>query len=105
MEICNNIEVDMYRRMMVYVIIAGELLQSYKEGGHFQQEVPETLSPRQREVMQLLAEGHSTKEIADILCLSPRTVEFHQYKLMEDLEAKTVAALVKYTIKHGIVTI
>jgi DNA-binding NarL/FixJ family response regulator len=59
-------------------VIAGELLQTYKEGNHIQQEGPDTLTPRQREVLQLLAEGHSAKEIADILCISPSTVEFHK---------------------------
>ena len=41
------------------------------------------LSPRQREVLQLLAEGKSAKEVAGILCISPRTVEFHKYRIME----------------------
>ena len=60
---------------------------------------------RQREVMQLLAEGKSAKEIAKILHISTRTVEFHKYNMMEQLGIKTSAELVHFAIKHGIVTI
>ena len=91
----------------IYVtpMIAGELMQSYKEGNHFQPKITTKLTPRQKEVLQLLAEGHSAKEVADILCISPRTVEFHKYKMMEELNIKTSSELVGYAIKHGIVVI
>ena len=92
-------------RTYVTPMIAGELMQSYKEGSYRQQDSIRKLTPRQREVLQLLAEGHSAKEIADILCISPRTVEFHKYRMMEDLNIKTSAELVHYAIKHGIVTV
>ena len=62
------------------------------------------LSPRQREVLQLLAEGKSMKEVAAILDISPRTVEFHKYRTMEFLGLKTGAELVQYAIKHGLIT-
>ncbi|HEX5000394.1 MAG TPA: response regulator transcription factor [Terriglobia bacterium] len=61
------------------------------------------LTPRQREVLQLLAEGRSIKEIADVLCVSPRTVEFHKYKMMRQLGAHSTAALTRYAIKHGVI--
>ena len=86
-------------------MIAGELMQGYKEGAYLQKEQMFKLTPRQKEVLQLLAEGHSAKEIADILCISPRTVEFHKYKMMEQLNVKTSAELVGYAIKHGIVMV
>jgi RNA polymerase sigma factor (sigma-70 family) len=60
------------------------------------------LTPRQREVLQLLAEGKSAKEIGAILDISPRTVETHKYKMMDDLGVKTTAQLVQYAIKHGL---
>lgn len=63
------------------------------------------LSPRQREVLQLLAEGKSAKEVASILCISPRTVEFHKYRVMEELGMSTSAELVQYSIKHGIISV
>jgi DNA-binding NarL/FixJ family response regulator len=61
------------------------------------------LSPREREVLQLLAEGKSMKEVAAILDISPRTVEFHKYRTMELLGLKTGAELVQYAIKHGLI--
>jgi DNA-binding NarL/FixJ family response regulator len=61
------------------------------------------LSPREREVLQLLAEGKSMKEVAAILAISPRTVEFHKYRSMELLGLKTGAELVQYAIKHGLI--
>jgi DNA-binding NarL/FixJ family response regulator len=59
---------------------------------------------RQREVLQFVAEGRSTKEIAAMLQISPRTVEFHRYRLMETLGLHTTAELVQYAIKHHIVS-
>jgi DNA-binding NarL/FixJ family response regulator len=61
------------------------------------------LSPREREVLQLLAEGKSMKEVAAVLEISPRTVEFHKYRVMELLGVKTNAELVQYAIKHGLI--
>jgi len=60
------------------------------------------LTGRQREVLQLLAEGKSAKEIGGILGISARTVESHKYKMMDDLGLKTSAELVQYAIKEGI---
>jgi DNA-binding NarL/FixJ family response regulator len=61
------------------------------------------LTPRQRDVLQLLAEGKSAKEIGAILEISPRTVETHKYKMMDDLGLETSAQLVQYAIKHGLI--
>jgi DNA-binding NarL/FixJ family response regulator len=61
------------------------------------------LTTRQREVLQLLAEGKQAKEIAAVLNISSRTVEFHKYRIMETLGLKTVAALGAYAAKCGIV--
>ena len=63
------------------------------------------LTPRQQEVLQLLAQGKSAKEIGAILGLSPRTVETHKYKVMDDLGLSTTAELVHYAIRHGLVSI
>ena len=68
------------------------------------QQTPDTLSPRRREVLQLVAEGRSTKEMAELLHISPRTVEFHRYRVMESLGVHTVAELVQYAMKHRILT-
>jgi DNA-binding NarL/FixJ family response regulator len=61
------------------------------------------LTMRQREVLQLLAEGKSMKEVAAILHLTPRTVAFHKYRMMEQLRVKTSAELVQFAVKQGIV--
>jgi DNA-binding NarL/FixJ family response regulator len=63
------------------------------------------LSPRQREVLQLLAEGHTMKEIARILKITPRTVAFHKYSMMEALGVRSSAELVQFAIKQHIVTV
>ena len=62
-------------------------------------------TPRQREVIQLLAEGRSMKEVASILQITKRTVAAHKYALMELLQLKTNADLVQYAIKHNIISI
>jgi DNA-binding NarL/FixJ family response regulator len=85
-------------------MIAGELLESYKNGSHKRNDALTKLSSRQREVLQLLAEGKVAKEVAEILKISSRTVEFHKYKMMEALGIKSSAELVQYAIKHGIVS-
>jgi DNA-binding NarL/FixJ family response regulator len=62
-------------------------------------------TPRQREVIQLLAEGRSMKEIASTLKITKRTVAAHKYAVMELLQLKTNAELVQYAIKHRIISI
>ncbi len=61
------------------------------------------MTPRQREILQLLAEGKSAKEIASALGLSARTVEDHKYRLMESLGIENNAELIHFAIKHGLV--
>jgi DNA-binding NarL/FixJ family response regulator len=61
----------------------------------------EKLTARQREVLQLLAEGRAMKEVADLLQVTARTVAFHKYTIMEQLGLKTSAELVQYALGHG----
>jgi DNA-binding NarL/FixJ family response regulator len=68
----------------------------YKEQKH--------ISGRQSEVLQLLAEGKSMKEIAFILNLKPGTVAFHKYQIMDVLGIKTSAGLIEYAIKHHMIS-
>ncbi len=60
------------------------------------------LSPRQREVVRMTAEGQSSKQIAYALGISPRTVEFHRYRVMKLLDVHTIAELVQFALKHDI---
>jgi DNA-binding NarL/FixJ family response regulator len=66
---------------------------------------PGDLSPRQREVLQLLAEGHSMKAIGRILKITARTVAFHKYSMMEELGIKSSAELVQFAIKRHVVSV
>ena len=66
---------------------------------------PRQLSPRQREVLQLLAEGRSMKEVAGILNITARTVAFHKYTIMDELGIKSTAELVQYAIRTRIVSL
>ena len=61
------------------------------------------LTPRQREVLQLLAEGHSMKTAAQILHVSARTVAFHKYRMMEQLDVSSTAALIQFAVREGLV--
>jgi DNA-binding NarL/FixJ family response regulator len=62
------------------------------------------LTPRQREVLQLIAEGHTMKEIASILYISPRTAESHKYEIMQTLGMETTAALIQYAVRAKLVS-
>ncbi len=63
------------------------------------------LSPRQREVLQLVAEGKAIKEIAAVLNISIKTIEFHKSKIMKQLGLRTTAELTKYAISNGLISI
>ena len=65
----------------------------------------ERLSSRERQVLQLLAEGHPVPDIADTLSLSPKTVETYRARMMEKLGIHDVAGLVRFAIQHGITSI
>ena len=101
-ELVTAIRAALKGRTYVTPLIAGRLLQSYENGAQGQAETVLSLTSRQREVLQLLAEGHSVKEIASILNVSIKTVEYHKYRMMEDLGIKTLAELVRYAVKQGI---
>src|SRR5437879_448707 len=61
------------------------------------------LTLRERQVLQLIAEGKSTKDIASILFISVKTAESHRSRLMQKLEIHEIATLVRYAIRHGLV--
>jgi DNA-binding NarL/FixJ family response regulator len=63
------------------------------------------LSSRQREILQAIAEGRTTREIADLLSISPKTVETHRSQLMQKLEIRDVPGLVRYAIRHGPISV
>ncbi len=63
----------------------------------------EPLSPRERQVVQLVAEGKSTKQIAELLNISVKTAEYHRGRVMDKLDIHDTAGLVRYAIRHGLV--
>jgi DNA-binding NarL/FixJ family response regulator len=85
--------------------LAGGVLDAMRRGPQEATDPAEALTQRQREILQLLVEGNSAKQIANVLSISPRTVEFHKYQMMEALGLHSSAELVHYTLKHGIVSI
>ena len=104
-ELITAIHEAMKGKTYVTPLIAGDLIRTYQEGGSPQKDLFKKISPRQREILQLLAEGKSGKEIASILDISTRTVEHHKYRMMEQLNIKTSAELVQYAVKHGIISV
>lgn len=77
--------------------LVGALMTDRKEGP------ARELTNRQREVLQLLAEGRSMKEVANLVNLTPRTIAFHKYQMMKQLKVTTTAELIQYAVKHHIV--
>lgn len=64
-----------------------------------------SLTPRQREILQLLTEGHSMKDIASLLNISVKTVEFHKARIMDQLGIHTTAELTQYAMTHGLTSL
>jgi DNA-binding NarL/FixJ family response regulator len=85
--------------------VAGEVLRVINQKPEKADDPVASLTPRQREILQLLTEGRSAKEIGDTLAISARTVEFHKYQVMEKLNLHTNAELVHFSLKHGIADI
>ena len=92
-------------RTYITPMIAKDLMHAYKGGPPRRRKPGPKLTARQREVLQLVAEGFSAKEIASMLNISARTVEFHKYRIMEDLNLRTIAELIQYAVKHGIASV
>jgi DNA-binding NarL/FixJ family response regulator len=102
-EIVTAIQEAVRGRTYISPLIAGDVLGTLMEKRGHPEKLEPNLTSRQREVLQLIAEGKSPKEIAAILNVSPRTVEFHKYRIMETVGAKTIAELTRYAVAHGIV--
>jgi two-component system, NarL family, response regulator NreC len=86
--------------------VANVVIEDYVRGGSPEQSSAfSTLSPREREVLQLIAEGFATKEVARHLHVSVKTVETHRARTMEKLKLDSVAELTKYAIREGITSL
>jgi DNA-binding NarL/FixJ family response regulator len=82
--------------------LAGDLLDSMRRGAPGGARASDDLTPRQREVLQLVVEGHSSKQIAAALHISRRTAEFHKARLMATLGVHNTAELVQYAMRTGV---
>jgi DNA-binding NarL/FixJ family response regulator len=85
-------------------VVSKHVVADYIRHGASGESAVQVLTPRQRETLQLIAEGHSTKEIAHRLGLSVKTVESHRSQVMARLGIRDVAGLVRYAIRAGLVT-
>ena len=100
-ELTTAIKEAMLGRSYITPLVATGLVDSLM---HFEEsKTTDVLTARQREVLQLLAEGHSMKQVAGVLSLTPRTVAFHKYRMMEQLKVKSTAELIQYAVRHHIV--
>jgi DNA-binding NarL/FixJ family response regulator len=84
-------------------LLAGDLISTLMTGGRQETSRDTTLTLRQREVLQLLAEGKTMKEAAAILGISTRTAESHKYKIMRQLGVKTTAEVIRYAVRIKLV--
>jgi DNA-binding NarL/FixJ family response regulator len=102
-EIITAIQEALRGRTYISPLIAGEVLHTLLEKGSHPEKLKPELTSRQTEILQLLVEGKSPKEVAAILDISTRTVEFHKYRIMEATGIRTIAELTRYAIAHGII--
>ena len=104
-ELVTAIKEAVQGKIYVTPAIAGELIQTYKKSRPGENSVAGKLTDRQKEILHLVVEGYSAKEIANMLSISPRTVETHKYNMMQELNLKTTADLIKFAIKNNLTTL
>jgi DNA-binding NarL/FixJ family response regulator len=103
-ELTSAIKEVLQGRTYVTPMIAGDLLESYRDADLAAGKPAKRLTTRQREVLQLVAEGRSAKEVARALGISVRTAEAHKAKILETLELSNTTELVQYAIRNGIIS-
>ena len=102
-ELLQAIESAMGGQCYVTPLVAQGLVKSVITGGRPAALKDEPLTARQREVLQLVAEGMTVKEIATTLNISPKTVEYHKSQIMTQLDLHTTAELTRYALAHGLI--
>ena len=102
-ELFSAIQHVMNGRTYVTQLLEHLLVETFVRGPNKKKTI-KTLTPRQREVLQLLAEGNSMKKAADILHVTQRTIAFHKYRMMEELGLKTNADLIQLALKEHLVS-
>jgi DNA-binding NarL/FixJ family response regulator len=102
-ELIQAIRQVMSGRTYLCSMISGVMIRDYIQ--RMRKNEPSLLSPREKEILQLMAEGSTTKRIADQLKVSVKTVETHRQHVMDKLNIYSVAELTKYAIKEGITSL
>lgn len=103
-ELVQAIQAVMSGHNYITPLIAKGLVHAAVTGRKPSLKLSDSLTPRQREVLQLVAEGNTVKEIAAALDISPKTVEFHKTQLMDQLDLHTTAELTRYALTHGLIS-
>jgi DNA-binding NarL/FixJ family response regulator len=104
-ELVSAINQVLLGRAYVTPLIAKDLISILIESSQPSSDSNAKLTPRQREVLQLIAEGRTMKEIAAELKISTRTAESHKYEMMQTLGVQSTAELIQYAIKIGLVSV
>jgi two-component system response regulator NreC len=102
-ELIKAIQQVLSGRTYLCSLISGVVIRDYVQ--RLRKSEPALLSPREKEILQLLAEGHTTKEIAGQLQVSIKTVETHRQNIMNKLKLFNIAELTKYAVKEGITSL
>lgn len=103
-ELMQAVRSVMHDKFYMTPLITKEVVTSFLKPTQTRLATSDDLTTRQHEILQLVAEGLSAKEIADQLKISHRTVEFHKTKIMEQLQVHSTSDLIKYAVAHGLVT-
>ncbi len=104
-ELIQAIRAALRGQLYVSPMLAKDVLDPLLHQQQSPSRVQAVLTLRQREVLQLVAEGRSLKEIASILCISVKTVEFHKTRIVKQLGLRTTAELTKYAVTHGLISV
>jgi two-component system response regulator NreC len=102
-ELINAVRVVYQGEVFLYPTMTQKLVNGYLKLSEWDEEVGPTLSPREKEIMSLLAEGYSSKEIADQLVISPSTVHSHRGNLMDKLGLNNRRELIQFARKRGLI--
>jgi len=102
-ELFQAIQQVMNGQTYITPLLENQMVESFVQGPK-RKKTSERLTPRQREVLQLLGEGHSMKQAAAILNVTQRTIAFHKYRMMEELRLKTNADLIQLALKENLVS-
>ncbi len=101
-ELLSAVREVMNQRYYITPLLTRDLVGSFVHAPEARKSIYQ-LTPRQREVLLLLSEGRSMKEAAAILNVSPRTVAFHKYRMMEQLRVHSSAALIQFAVREGLI--